>query len=69
MREAHGLMVNYRYEPKEIERNHEAYANEGIVAASRTVRGLLKLKGKARAIAADPETPALPPPLPETAKT
>jgi malonyl-CoA decarboxylase len=69
MREAHGLMVNYRYEPKEIERNHEAYANEGIVAASRTVRGLLKLKGKARAIAADQETPALPPPLPETAKT
>jgi malonyl-CoA decarboxylase len=69
MREAYGLMVNYRYEPKEIERNHEAYANEGIVAASRTVRGLLKLKGKARAIAADQETPALPPPLPETAKT
>jgi len=69
MREAHGLMVNYRYEPKEIERNHEAYANEGIVAASRTVRGLLKLKGKARAIAGDQETPALPAPLPESAKT
>ena len=30
MREACGLMVNYRYEPKEIERNHEAYANEGV---------------------------------------
>ncbi len=29
MREAYGLMVNYRYDPKDIERNHEAYANEG----------------------------------------
>lgn len=42
LREAHGLMVNYRYELKEIERNHEAYANEGEIAASRTVRGLLR---------------------------
>jgi malonyl-CoA decarboxylase len=40
--EAHGLMVNYRYEIKDIERNHEAYANEGAVAASRQVTGLLK---------------------------
>jgi malonyl-CoA decarboxylase len=40
--EAHGLMVNYRYEIKDIERNHEAYANDGTVAASRHVHGLLK---------------------------
>ncbi len=40
--EAHGLMVNYRYEIKDIERNHEAYANEGTVAASRQVHGFLK---------------------------
>jgi malonyl-CoA decarboxylase len=40
--EAHGLMVNYRYELKDIERNHEAYANEGVVAASRQVHSLLK---------------------------
>ena len=40
--EAHGLMVNYRYEIKDIERNHEAFANEGIVAASRQVHGFLK---------------------------
>ncbi len=40
--EAHGLMVNYRYEIKDIEKNHEAYANEGMVAASRQVHGLLK---------------------------
>lgn len=40
--EAHGLMVNYRYEIKDIEKNHEAYANEGVVTASRPVHGLLK---------------------------
>jgi len=42
LREAHGLMCNYRYEPREIERNHEAYENEGLVAASRQVHALLK---------------------------
>jgi malonyl-CoA decarboxylase len=40
--EAYGLMVNYRYEIKDIEKNHEAYANEGLVAASKQVHGLLK---------------------------
>jgi malonyl-CoA decarboxylase len=40
--EAHGLMVNYRYDLKDIERNHEAYANDGTVAASRLVHALLK---------------------------
>ena len=62
-------MVNYRYEPKEIERNHEAYANEGVVASSRTVRSLLKLKSKARAITEAPRQPALPAPEPEKAET
>ena len=42
LREAHGLMCNYRYEPKDIEKNHEAYENEGAVAASRQVHALLK---------------------------
>jgi len=42
LREAHGLMVNYLYEPKEIEKNHEAFANEGYVAVSRGVRNLAK---------------------------
>ena len=42
MAEAHGLMVNYRYEIRDIEKNHEAFANEGVVAASRQVHGLLK---------------------------
>jgi len=42
LREAHGLMVNYRYDLKEIEKNHEAFANDATVAASRAVRQLLK---------------------------
>ncbi|MBO0764569.1 MAG: malonyl-CoA decarboxylase [Hyphomicrobiaceae bacterium] len=42
LKEAHGLMVNYRYELKDIEKNHEAYANDGLVAASRQVHALLK---------------------------
>ena len=61
-------MVNYRYDPKEIERNHEAYANEGVVASSRAVRSLLKLKSKAGAIAAEKPQPALPAPQPEQAE-
>jgi malonyl-CoA decarboxylase len=46
LREAHGLMCNYRYELKDIEKNHEAYVNEGTVAASRQVHALLKAKSK-----------------------
>jgi malonyl-CoA decarboxylase len=42
MAEAHGLMVNYRYEIRDIEKNHEAYENEGAVAASKAVLALLK---------------------------
>ena len=48
LREAHGLMVNYRYDLKEIERNHEAFVNDGEIAASRAVRGLLRPAPKAR---------------------
>jgi malonyl-CoA decarboxylase len=42
LREAHGLMCNYRYEVKDIERNHEAFADAGTVAASRQITSLLK---------------------------
>ena len=34
MRESAGLMVNYLYDLDEIEKNHEAYANHGEIAAS-----------------------------------
>ncbi|MBS0242857.1 MAG: malonyl-CoA decarboxylase [Proteobacteria bacterium] len=48
LREAHGLMVNYLYDLKDIERNHELYANTGEVAASRSVRALLRTPGKVK---------------------
>jgi malonyl-CoA decarboxylase len=64
--EAFGLMVNYRYDLKEIEKNHEAFANEGTIAASRGVRSLLKplAKTKAVVVSAALSPPALPPPFP-----
>jgi malonyl-CoA decarboxylase len=60
LREAHGLMVNYRYELSEIERNHEAYAQDGTVAASRSVKSLLKSGSKVKALADAPDFLALP---------
>ncbi len=68
LREACGLMVNYRYDPREIERNHEQYANQGVVACSRAVRGLLKLRPSKALAVSGPTTPvALPAPEPERA--
>lgn len=46
LRQAAGLMVNYRYELRQIEKNHEAYANQGAVAASPEVRKLATLTAK-----------------------
>ena len=60
LREAHGLMVNYRYDLSEIERNHEAYADEGTVSASRAVRSLLRPVSKTKGIAAVPDLLVLP---------
>ena len=37
-----GIMVNYLYELDEVERNHEAYINEGKITASRRVEGLAR---------------------------
>jgi malonyl-CoA decarboxylase len=54
LREAYGLMVNYSYDLKEIERNHEAYVNDGDVAAARSVRTLLKTRTKPKPQAAEP---------------
>ena len=42
LREAHALMVNYRYEIRDIEKNHEAYENDATVATSKQVTALLK---------------------------
>ena len=37
LREAHGLMVNYLYDLRFIEANHEAFANDGTVVAAPAV--------------------------------
>ena len=37
-----GLMVNYRYDQTQVERNHEAYANHGEIAAAAAVSRHLK---------------------------
>ncbi len=40
LRESHGIMVNYLYDPGSIEANHEAFVNTGHVARSPSVDGL-----------------------------
>lgn len=42
MRESCGLMVNYLYQLKEIEKNIEAYATSRAIAAASRVRSLLR---------------------------
>ena len=46
LRESAGIMVNYLYRLDDIEKNHEAYANKGEVAASSAVKKLLKADGR-----------------------
>jgi malonyl-CoA decarboxylase len=46
LRESAGLMVNYLYRLDDIEKNHEAYANQGEVVASGAVKRLLKGEGR-----------------------
>lgn len=42
LQQAHGLMVNYLYDLKHIERNHEAFVEDGMVVAAAPVRRLLR---------------------------
>ncbi|EIM28762.1 malonyl-CoA decarboxylase [Microvirga lotononidis] len=42
LKQSHGLMVNYLYALDEIEKNHEAFAEKGTVAASSAVRKALR---------------------------
>jgi malonyl-CoA decarboxylase len=42
LKQSHGLMVNYLYALDEIEKNHEAFAEKGVVAASPGVRKALR---------------------------
>jgi malonyl-CoA decarboxylase len=46
LRESAGIMVNYLYRLDDIEKNHEAYANDGEVVASSAVKKLLKADGR-----------------------
>lgn len=46
LRESAGVMVNYLYRLDDIEKNHEAYANDGEVVASSAVKKLLKGEGR-----------------------
>ena len=46
LRESAGLMVNYLYRLDDIEKNHEAYANDGQIAASGAVKKLLRNEGR-----------------------
>jgi malonyl-CoA decarboxylase len=48
--QSYGLMVNYRYVPDEIERNHEAYAGAGEIVASGAVRKLLRVDARQTAL-------------------
>ncbi len=50
VRESLSLMVNYRYELREIERNHEGYINQSAIAASKAVRAGLLMPEKTRAL-------------------
>lgn len=40
--ESAGLMVNCLYDPKAIERNHEAYVKGGTIAASAEIKRLVR---------------------------
>jgi len=46
LRESAGIMVNYLYRLDDIEENHEAFANNGEVVASNSVKKLLKNEGR-----------------------
>jgi malonyl-CoA decarboxylase len=46
LRESASIMVNYLYRLEDIEKNHEAYANDDEVVASSAVKRLLKAEGR-----------------------
>jgi malonyl-CoA decarboxylase len=46
LRESAGIMVNYLYRLEDIEKNHEAYANQDEIVASSAVKKLLKNEGR-----------------------
>jgi malonyl-CoA decarboxylase len=51
LRQSYGVMVNYGYDQASIERNHEAYANDGKIACSAAVRRLASAEKRSRVVA------------------
>jgi malonyl-CoA decarboxylase len=51
LQQAHGLMVNYCYDPDDIEKNHEAFAEKAEVVASSAVRKALRPSAPTRDLA------------------
>ena len=46
MAQAHGLMVNYLYDLEDIEKNHEAYAQQRTVVAAKSVSALARVAAR-----------------------
>jgi len=46
MRESAGVMVNYLYDPSDIDDNHERYVTEGEINASKQIRSLLRRQSR-----------------------
>jgi malonyl-CoA decarboxylase len=46
LRRSYGLMVNYRYEPSDIEENVERYLADGVIATTSQIRNLVLNKSK-----------------------
>ncbi len=44
LQQSHGLMVNYLYALDEIEDNHEAFAEKGLIASSSAIRKMLPVR-------------------------
>jgi malonyl-CoA decarboxylase len=51
LKQSHGIMVNYCYALDEIQQNHEAYAESGLIAASSDVLACLEMN-RTRSLAA-----------------
>jgi len=41
LKQSYGMMVSYRYDLSEVERNHEEYLQSGRIAAARRIKRLL----------------------------
>jgi malonyl-CoA decarboxylase len=54
LKQSHGLMVNYLYALDEIEKNHEGFAEKGLVAASSMVRKALRADLPSRDLVSTP---------------